>query len=73
MRRDGGAPGLLPAFFAATIGMVLAVVLLLQDGAQWVDFAAIALLIAVAGLFLTAIARLAGEQEPPDDRREEPR
>jgi hypothetical protein len=61
MRRDGAAPGLLVAFFAATVVTVLAVVLLLQDGARWVDFAAIALLIAVAGLFLTAIGRQAGE------------
>jgi membrane protein implicated in regulation of membrane protease activity len=67
MKGDRAAPGLLLAFFGATLVMVLAVVLLLQDGARWVDFAAIALLIVVAGAFLRAIVRLAGDGESPDD------
>ena len=68
MKPDRAAPGLLVAFFAATVVTVLAVVLLLQDGARWVDFAAIALVIAVTALFLTAIGRQAGEQEPGGER-----
>jgi membrane protein implicated in regulation of membrane protease activity len=67
MRRDSAAPGLLVAFFVATLVMVVAIVLLLQDGARWVDFAAIALLIAVAAVLLAAIGRKASEQEPPDE------
>jgi hypothetical protein len=47
--------------------MVLAVVLLLQDSGHWVDFVAIALLIAVAAIVLGVIARELREQEPPAD------
>jgi membrane protein implicated in regulation of membrane protease activity len=71
-RSDRAAPGLLLAFFAATLVMVVAVVLLLQDPARWVDFAAVALLVVVAGVFLWAIVRVAGEGEGPDEPETRP-
>jgi hypothetical protein len=66
-RQEGSAPTLLVAFFSATLGMVIAVVVLLQGSGDWADFVAIALLIAVAALVLGVIARELREQEPPAD------
>ena len=75
--RDSAAPGLLVAFFAATLAMVLAVVLLLRSSRHWVDFAAIGLLLAVSAAVLVTIARELREEEPPggddaDARGDEP-
>jgi membrane protein implicated in regulation of membrane protease activity len=62
-----GAPGLLLGFFAGTVVMVAVIAALLRGGSDWVDFAAIALVVAVAGLLLLAVLREADEQEPPAD------
>jgi membrane protein implicated in regulation of membrane protease activity len=71
MRRDSAAPGLLVAFFAATLAMVVALALLLRGGSDWFDFIAIALVLAVAGVVLRTIGRELREEEPPsDDERE---
>lgn len=66
-RRDSAAPGLLVAFFSATLAMVLALVVLLRGNSDWVDFVAIALLLAVAAVVLMTIRRELGEEEPPGD------
>ena len=58
---------LLVAFLAATLTMVGAIVLLLRGGSDWVDFAALALLLAVTVAVLTVIAREIREEEPPGD------
>jgi high-affinity Fe2+/Pb2+ permease len=55
MRRDSAAPGLLVAFFAATLTMVVALVLLLRGGSDWFDFIALGLLLAVAAVVLATI------------------
>ena len=73
MARDAGAPddrgmSLLIAFLAATLTMVGAVILLLRGNSDWVDFVALALLLAVAAAVLTIIAREIREEEPPNDR-----
>jgi hypothetical protein len=66
MRRD--APTLLVAFFAATLAMVIAVVVLLRGTSDWVDFAAIALLFAFAVvLFILQMRELAQDEPPSDD------
>jgi Ca2+/Na+ antiporter len=65
--RDSAAPGLLVTFTAGTLVMVLALVLLLRNGSDWVDFVAIALLLAVAAFVLIATGREIGEEEPPGD------
>jgi hypothetical protein len=71
MRRDSAAPGLLVAFFAATLAMVVALALLLRGGSDWFDFIAIALVLAVAAVVLRTIGRELREEEPPsDDERE---
>jgi hypothetical protein len=71
MRRDGDAPTLLVAFFAATLGMVIALVLLLRGGSDWFDFIAVGLLLAVAAVVLMTIRSELREDEPPgDDERE---
>jgi hypothetical protein len=71
MRRDSAAPGLLVAFFAGTLAMVLALWALLREGSDWVDFAALALLLAVAAVLLVIIMRELRQDEPPgDDERE---
>jgi membrane protein implicated in regulation of membrane protease activity len=62
-----GAPGILLGFFAGTVVMVAVIAALLRGGSDWVDFAAIALVVAVAGLLLLAVLREADEQEPPAD------
>jgi drug/metabolite transporter (DMT)-like permease len=67
MRRDGAAPALLVAFFAATLAMVIAVVVLLRGTHDWVDFAAIALLIAFASALFILLARELAEEEPPGE------
>jgi membrane protein implicated in regulation of membrane protease activity len=67
MRRDSAAPGLLVAFFAATLAMVAALVLLLRGGSDWFDFIAIALVLAVAAVVLMTIWGELGEDEPPGD------
>jgi CHASE2 domain-containing sensor protein len=59
---------LLVAFVAATLTMVGAVVLLLRGNSDWVDFVALALLLAVAVAVLTVIAREVREEEPPNER-----
>jgi hypothetical protein len=55
---------LLVSFLAATLTMVGAVVLLLRGSNDWVDFVALALLLAVAGAVLTVVAREIAEEEP---------
>jgi membrane protein implicated in regulation of membrane protease activity len=74
-RRESAAPVLLVAFFAATLAMVIAVVVLLRGTNDWVDFVAIALLFAFAAVLLMVQLRELGEEEPPaeDDDAEEPR
>ena len=67
MRREGGAPGLLVAFFAATLAMVLALVALLRSTDDWVDFAAIALVCAFAAAVLILQLRELREEEPPGE------
>ena len=67
MRRDSAAPGLLVAFFAATLAMVLAVVVLLRGTDDWVDFVAIALLFAFAAVLLILQMRELGEEEEPSE------
>lgn len=56
---------LLVAFLAATLTMVGAIVLLLRGNSDWVDFVALALLLAVAVAVLAVIAREIREEEPP--------
>jgi hypothetical protein len=75
MRRDDAAPGLLVAFFAATLAMVIAVVVLLRGTDDWVDFVAIALLFAFAAVLLILQLRELGQEEPPgeDDADRGPR
>jgi hypothetical protein len=58
---------LLVAFFTATLVMVLAVVLLLRGGSDWVDFAALGLLLAVTAVVLYVIRSEIREEEPPGD------
>jgi high-affinity Fe2+/Pb2+ permease len=70
MRREGDAPALLVAFFAATLGMVIALVLLLRGGSDWFDFIAVGLLLAVAAVVLATIWSELREEEPGDDERE---
>jgi hypothetical protein len=65
MRRD--APALLVAFFAATLAMVIAVVVLLRGTSDWVDFAAIALLFAFAAVLFIVEMRELAQEEPPDE------
>jgi hypothetical protein len=70
VRRDSAAPRLLVAFFAATLAMVVALVLLLRGGSDWFDFIAVGLLLAVSAVVLMTIGRELREDEPPDDERE---
>jgi hypothetical protein len=49
--------------------MVLAVVLLLRGGSDWVDFVALGLLLAVTAVVLVVIRSEIREEEPPDDGR----
>ena len=58
---------LLVAFFTATLVMVLAVVLLLRGGSDWVDFVALGLLLAVTAVVLVVIRSEVREEEPPSD------
>jgi hypothetical protein len=58
---------LLVAFFTATLVMVLAVVLLLRGGSDWVDFVALGLLLAVTAVVLVVIGSEIREEEPPGD------
>jgi hypothetical protein len=68
MREDSGAPRLLVAFVAATLAMVVAVVVLIRGSHHWVDFLLIALLFAVsAGLLMVEWRELAEEERPDDD------
>jgi hypothetical protein len=66
-RPERAAPTLLVAFFVATVGMVIAVAVLVQASSDWADFVAIALLIAVATLVLAVIARELREQDTPTE------
>jgi Ca2+/Na+ antiporter len=68
-REGGGAPGLLVGFCAATLVMVVAIVVLLRGSSDWVDFVAIALLLALTALVLLGVTREVDEEEPPDDDR----
>jgi hypothetical protein len=62
-----GAPTLLIAFCAGTLGMVLAVVLLLRGAHDWDDFAAIAVLFAVAAALFGMLMRALAQDEPPSE------
>jgi hypothetical protein len=70
MRRDSAVPWLLVAFCAATLAMVLVLVVLLRGTHDWVDFVAIGLVLAVAAGVLMATERELEEEEPSseDDR-----
>jgi hypothetical protein len=57
---------LLLAFVTATLVMVVAVVVLLRGGSDWVDFVALGLLLAVAAVVLKVIASEIREEEPDD-------
>jgi hypothetical protein len=59
----------LVAFFAATLIMVLALVLLLRGGHDWVDFAAIALVLGLGGLILVLIRRELADDDHVDEGR----
>lgn len=67
MRRDSAAPTLLVAFFAATMVMVIAVVVLLRGTHDWVDFVAIALLFLIAAALFVLQMRELAEEEPPSE------
>jgi membrane protein implicated in regulation of membrane protease activity len=69
MMRD--APALLVAFFAATLAMVIAVVVLLRGTSDWVDFVAIALLFAFAAVLFVLQMRELAQEEPPSDEDDE--
>jgi hypothetical protein len=62
-------PRLLVAFFAATLAMVLAVVVLVRGRHHWVDFLLIALLFAVSAALLMLEWRELGEDEQSEDDR----
>ena len=62
-------PRLLVAFFAGTLAMVVAVVVLIRGRHHWIDFLLIALLFAVSAVLLIEEWReLADDEEPEDDR-----
>jgi hypothetical protein len=73
-RRDDAVPELLLVFLAGTLAMVLAIAELLRGGGDWVDFVAIALLIALAALFLMMIGLELREDTQPgnDDAKSQP-
>ena len=73
-RKDDASPRLLLAFLAGTLAMVLAVAELRRGGSDWVDFVALALLLALAALVLTMIGRELDEEAQPgeDDADESP-
>jgi hypothetical protein len=73
-RRDDAMPELLLVFLAGTLAMVLAIAELLRGGSDWVDFVAIALLIALAALFLMVIGLELREDAQPgnDDAESQP-
>jgi hypothetical protein len=66
-RQDTAVPWLLVAFFASTLIMVLGLALLLRGGHDWVDFAAIALVLALGALVLGLIGRQLADDEPAGD------
>jgi hypothetical protein len=70
-RQDDATPRLLLAFLTGTLAMVLAVAELRRSGSDWVDFVAIALLLALAALVLTMIGRELDEETQPDEDPEE--
>lgn len=73
-RQDDATPRLLLVFVTATLAVVLAVAELRRGGSDWVDFVAIALLLALAALVLTTIGRELDEDAQPgeDDADERP-
>jgi hypothetical protein len=64
-RQDDATPRLLLAFLTGTLAMVLAIAELWRGGGDWVDFVAIALLLALAALVLTMLLHELDEQEQP--------
>ena len=68
MNDDHAAPTLLVAFFAATLAMVIAVVVLLRGTRHWVDFVVIALLFAFAAVLFIVQMRELGQDEDDDER-----
>lgn len=66
-RQDTAVPWLLIGFFASTLIMVLGLVLLLRGGHDWVDFAAIALVLGLGALVLVLIGRQLADDEPTSD------
>jgi hypothetical protein len=66
-RPDDATPRLLLAFLAATLAIVLVVAELRRSGTDWVDFVAIALLLALAALVLTMIGRELDEEVQPGE------
>jgi hypothetical protein len=66
-RRDDAFPRLLLAFLAGILAMVLAVSELRRSGSDWVDFVAIALLLALAALVLTMVGRELDEETQPGE------
>ena len=69
-RRDSAAPVLLVAFFAASLTMVVAVVVLLNGNGDWADVVAIGLLAALAAIVLALIRRELAEDDPAGEDAE---
>jgi ribose/xylose/arabinose/galactoside ABC-type transport system permease subunit len=59
-------PALLVAFFAATIGMVGAILLAVRAGSDWADAGAVVLLVAIAAALLGGIVRSLRDDGDPD-------
>ena len=55
--RSTGAPALLIAFFAATVAMVCAVVVIGRTHSDWADIGAVALLVGLVAVMGAMIAR----------------
>jgi hypothetical protein len=66
-RPDDAVPRPLLGLLAATLAMVVALVLLLQDGSDWVGFVAIGLVPALGAFVVVAVGRGARQDEQPED------
>ena len=66
---DSAAPVLLPAFLAATLAVVAAVVLIGQTDSDWADVGAVALLLGTLGMLLGAFLHVLRDGWREDDER----
>ena len=66
-RPTGAAPVMLPTFFIGTAAMVVAVVAIGRSGSDLADVGAFALLLALAGLLMVAIAHRLRDEPPTDE------